>query len=151
MSERVQKAQELFYQGYNCSQAVFGAYADIFGVDFKTALKLSAGLGGGCGRQRELCGAVSGAVLVIGLKYGSVQGDDQQGKKLCYEKVRAFSDEFKKVNRSIICRELLGIDNIEESSTPNKRDEQYYKKRPCAQLVKTSAEVLENFILKETL
>lgn len=146
MSERSEKAEELFRAGYNCSQSVFAAYADIFGIDTETALKISAGLGGGCGRQRELCGAVSGAVLAIGMKFGTADGGDTDGKKLCYEKVREFSDEFRKTNPSIVCRELLGLAQKEESAVPEKRTEAYYKKRPCVQIVKDSAEALEKII-----
>ncbi|MCQ2471549.1 MAG: C-GCAxxG-C-C family protein [Clostridia bacterium] len=146
MSERSEKAAELFKSGYNCSQSVFAAFADIFGIDNETALKISAGLGGGCGRQRELCGAVSGAVLAIGMKYGTTDGEDAEGKKLCYEKVREFSDEFRKTNSSIVCRELLGLDRKEESATPEKRTDSYYKKRPCVQLVIDSAEALEKIL-----
>ncbi len=147
MSERSERAEALFKSGYNCSQSVFAAYADIFGIDTETALKISAGLGGGCGRQRELCGAVSGAVLAIGMKYGATDGADTEGKKLCYEKVREFSDEFRKTNPSIVCKELLGLTQAENSAQPEKRTESYYKKRPCAQIVKDSAEALEKIIL----
>ncbi len=147
MSARSELAQELFRSGYNCSQSVFAAYADIFGIDRETALKISSGLGGGCGRQREICGAVSGAVLAIGMKYGTTDGKDTQGKKLCYEKVREFSDEFRKTNNSIVCRELLGLSQTEKSAEPEKRTEEYYKKRPCAKIVKDSAEALEKIIL----
>ncbi len=148
MSQRVKKAEELFLQGYNCSQSVFAAYADLFGLDRETALKISSGLGGGCGRQRELCGAISGAVMVIGLKFGSTDGEDREGKKLCYEKVREFSDEFRKTNPSIVCRELLGIGNKEETALPDERTEQYYKKRPCVKIVTDSAEALEKVIFE---
>lgn len=127
MSERVEKAVELFKSGYNCSQSVFAAYADLFGLERETALKVSAGLGGGCGRQRELCGAVSGAAMIIGLKFGSVDGNDREGKKLCYEKVREFTAEFKKTNPSIVCRELLGIGTTLESAQPDERNQQYYQ------------------------
>lgn len=148
MGERVKKAESLFTQGYNCSQAVFAAYADLFGIDFETALKLSAGLGGGCGRQRELCGAVSGAAMVIGLKFGATDGADSDGKQLCYEKVREFTDEFKKNNHSIVCRELLGLDDTKESAKPEERTQQYYERRPCVQIVTDSAEALEKVIFE---
>ncbi|MBQ8227404.1 MAG: C_GCAxxG_C_C family protein [Clostridia bacterium] len=149
MSERVKKAESLFTEGYNCSQAVFAAYADLFGIDEKTALKLSAGLGGGCGRQRELCGAVSGAAMIIGLKFGATDADDAEGKQLCYEKVREFTDEFKKTNHSIVCRELLGLDEgKKESAKPDERTKQYYEKRPCVQIVTDSAEALEKVIFE---
>ncbi len=151
MSERTDKAVRLFHEGYNCSQSVFAYYADLFGIDEKTALKLSAGFGGGCGRQRELCGAVSGAVMVIGLKYGATDGADRDGKKLCYEKVREFTDEFKKTNPSIVCRELLLGTGADSSSQPEERTQQYYKKRPCAKIVEDSARALEKTILREML
>ncbi len=146
MSNRVKKAQELFLQGCNCSQAVFAAYADLFGVDEKTALKISAGLGAGCGRQRELCGAVSGAAMIIGLKFGSDDTSNRDAKKLCYEKVREHSELFKQKNPSIVCRELLGLGDKKEGATPEERTAEYYKKRPCVQIVIDSAEALEKII-----
>ena len=146
MTDRVKKAEQLFLQGYNCSQSVFAAYADLFGIDEKTALKLSAGLGGGCGRQRELCGAVSGAAMIIGLKFGATDGDDSNSKKLCYEKVRKHCELFKEKNCSVVCRELLGIGDKKESAEPEKRTQEYYQKRPCVQIVIDSAEALEKII-----
>lgn len=149
MSQRVDRAEELFRLGYNCSQAVFAAYADLFGIDFDTALKISAGLGGGCGRQREVCGTVTGATLAIGMKFGATDGADKEQKKLCYEKVREFSDEFRRKNPSIVCRELLGLTEAEKTAKPEERTEQYYKKRPCVQLVKDSAEALEKILFND--
>ena len=146
MSGRVELAEQLFLLGYNCSQSVFAAYADLFGIDRETALRLSAGLGGGCGRQRELCGAVSGAAMILGLKFGAVDGKDSEGKKLCYEKVREHSDLFRESNPSVVCRELLGIGNIKESAQPEERTDQYYKKRPCVQIVTDSAKALEKIL-----
>ena len=138
MSERSEKAVELFKSGYNCSQAVFAAYADLFGFDEDTALKVSAGLGGGVGRSREVCGTVSAA---------ATDGDDTEGKKLCYYKVQEFIAEFKKVNPSIVCRELLGLSKGENSQPkPDERNEHYYKKRPCVQLVEDSALALEKIL-----
>lgn len=151
MSKRSEKAVRFFYDGYNCSQSVFASYADLFGIDEKTALRLAAGLGGGCGRQRELCGAVSGAAMIVGLKYGATDGADSNGKKLCYEKVREFTDEFKKSNPSIVCRELLFGTEADSSSQPEERTGQYYKKRPCAKIVEDSAKALEKTILREML
>lgn len=148
MSERVKRAETLFREGYNCCQAVFAAYADLFCIDTETALKVSAGLGGGCGRQRELCGAVSGAAMIIGLKYGATDGADSDSKMLCYEKVRAHSEEFRKVNPSIVCRELLELGDKKESARPDERNEQYYQKRPCVQIVIDSAEALEKVIFE---
>lgn len=148
MSERTKKAREFFESGYNCSQSVFAAYADIFGISREVALKISEGFGGGVGRMREVCGTVSGAVMVIGLKYG--EGEvNPLNKKLCYEKVRQYTDEFKKSNPSIICRELLGLSKKPEAATPEERTDTYYKKRPCADLVEISAEALEKIIFGE--
>ncbi len=147
MSERSEKAVELFKSGYNCSQAVFAAYADLFGFDEDTALKVSAGLGGGVGRSREVCGTVSAAAMLIGMKYGATDGDDTEGKKLCYYKVQEFIAGFKKVNPSIVCRELLGLSKGENSQPkPDERNEHYYKKRPCVQLVEDSALALEKIL-----
>lgn len=150
MSDRIQLATDLFKEGYNCSQAVFAAYADLFGFSRELALKTSAGLGGGVGRSREVCGTVSAAAMLIGLKYGTAQGDDAEGKKLCYEKVQEYIAEFRKVNHSIVCRELLGLTEGENSHpTPDSRTHSYYKKRPCVQLVEDSARALENTVFKE--
>ena len=147
MSKRGDKAYELFMSGYNCSQAVFAAYADLFGFDTETALKVSAGLGGGVGRSREVCGTVSAAAMLIGMKYGATDGDDSEGKKLCYYKVQEYIAEFKKVNPSIVCRELLGLSKGENSHPkPDDRNDQYYKKRPCVQLVEDSALALEKIL-----
>lgn len=142
-----QKAKDLFEKGYNCSQAVAAAFSDVLGIDEKTALKLTIGLGGGVGRQREVCGAVSAAAIVLGSVFGTENGED---KKSAYEKVQEFSNEFKKDNGSIICREILGIDKSKkESATPEKRTEQYYKVRPCAEKVYEAAEIVEKMLKVE--
>lgn len=141
MLKKSEKARELFKTGLNCSQSVVAAFADVLGLSEQTAARLSAGLGGGVGRQREVCGAVSGAAMVLGFVFG---GEDGKDKKRAYEKVREFSDEFKRRNRFIVCRELLGLDEKkEESAAPAERTAEYYKKRPCADLVFDTAEILE--------
>lgn len=147
MSQRSDRAVELFKSGFNCSQSVFTAYADIFGIDENTALRVSAGLGGGVGRSREVCGTVTAAAMLIGMKYGAVNGSDRESKKLCYEKVQEYIAEFKKINPSIVCRELLGLSQGEnQNPVPDARTPQYYKKRPCAQLVEDSAKALEKIL-----
>ena len=141
MLKKSEKARELFKTGLNCSQSVVAAFADVLGLSEQMAARLSAGLGGGVGRQREVCGAVSGAAMVLGFVFG---GEDGKDKKRAYEKVREFSDEFKRRNRFIVCRELLGLDEKkEESAAPAERTAEYYKKRPCADLVFDAAEILE--------
>lgn len=147
MSARVEKAVELFKSGFNCSQAVFAAFAPEFGMDEETALKVSAGLGGGVGRSREVCGAVCGASMVVGLKYGATKGEDADAKAKCYEVVQAIIAEFKKNNPTIICRELLSLGEGEFTNpNPEARTEQYYKKRPCVQLVEDAATAVEKVL-----
>ena len=146
MSEK-DRAVELFKEGYNCSQSVFVAFCHRFGLDEETAKKISAGLGGGLGRMREVCGAVSGAAMVIGSICAGVDVMDSESKQKNYELVREFADRFKGKNGSIICRELLGLDvKMEKSAEPEKRTAEYYKKRPCVELVADAAEILEQLI-----
>lgn len=140
MSVYTQRAVALFNQGFNCAQSVFAAFCDEFGMDEQTALRVSAGLGGGVGRMREVCGAVCGAAMVAGMQYGAVSGDDRQAKALTYEKVQEISEVFKKTNSSIVCRELLGLsDGAKMSAQPELRTESYYRKRPCAKIVEDAA------------
>lgn len=151
MSERTDRAVELFKSGFNCSQSVFAAYADLFGMDEETALRVSAGLGGGVGRSREVCGAVSGAAMLVGLKYGATDPEDSESKAQTYAVVQQIIAEFKNTNSSIVCRELLGL-NGKPAADPNPeaRTKEYYKKRPCAQLVEDSARAVEKILFKET-
>lgn len=147
MSERTQRAVELFKSGFNCSQSVFAAFAGEFGMDEETALKVSAGLGGGVGRSREVCGAVSGAAMLVGFKYGATDGDDSEAKQRCYQVVQQIIAEFKENNPSIVCRELLELnEGANTDPKPEARTEQYYKKRPCMQLVEDAARAVEKIL-----
>ena len=146
MSEK-ERAVELFHEGYNCSQSVFTAFAHRFNIDEETAKKISAGLGGGVGRMREVCGAVSGAAMVIGSICSATDGKDNENKQKNYELVREFADRFIKRNGSIVCRELLGLDiKMENTAKPDSRTAEYYKKRPCVELVGDAAEILAEII-----
>ena len=146
MNEK-ERAIELFEEGFNCSQSVFMAYAHRFDIDEDTAKKISAGLGGGIGRMREVCGAVSGAAMVIGSICSATDGKDNENKQKNYELVREFADRFTKRNGSIICRELLGLDvKMEKSAKPENRTAEYYKKRPCVELVGDAVEILAELI-----
>lgn len=151
MSDRTEKAVELFKSGFNCSQSVFAAFADVYGIDRTTALKVSAGLGGGVGRSREVCGAVCAAAMLTGLSCGATEGGDSEGKQRCYETVREIMDEFRKTNPSVVCRELLGLEggNI-PAAKPDERTPAYYKKRPCVQIVEDAARAVEKVLLKES-
>lgn len=146
MSYHSQRAVELFKQGFNCSQAVFAAFCDEFGMDEKTALRVSAGLGGGVGRMREVCGTVSGAAMVVGMLYGATEGEDKQSKAHTYEIVQQIAAEFLKNNPSVVCRELLGTGDKKYSAQPEERTVEYYKKRPCVQLVEGSAKAVDKIL-----
>ena len=136
---RAEQAVGYFKSGYNCAQAVYMAYADLFGMETKTAAVIAAPMGAGIGRMREVCGTVSGAALVAGLAIPCDDPHDLDSKTRCYALVQQVADRFREANGSIICRELLGIAPIKESPVPSPRTEAYYKKRPCVELVRMSA------------
>lgn len=148
METRKEKAVRLFKEGFNCSQSVFAAYSDIYGIDEKTALKLASSFGGGMGRMREVCGTVSGMFLIAGLESGATEGGDTVGKKNNYDLVQQMAFEFKEINGSIICRELLGLEKNSDNTVtkPEERTKEYYKKRPCAMLVADAADVIEKVL-----
>jgi C_GCAxxG_C_C family probable redox protein len=143
MGANSRRAVELFKQGYNCSQAVFAAFYDEMEIDFETALKISSSFGGGMGRLREVCGAVSGMFMVVGMEYGYTDPNDKKAKSEHYKLIQFLASEFKGKNNSIICRELLGLKKQVDSYIPDDRTQEYYKKRPCALLVSDAAEILE--------
>ena len=143
---RGDRAYENFLKGYNCTQAVTVAFAEELGLDEETAARLSCGFGGGMGRMREVCGTFSGIVMVLSQLYGYSDPKDTAAKKDLYEKIRALAAKFKEDNGSIICRELLGLEKMEESAAPEPRTPEYYKKRPCPELCRYAAAILEEFI-----
>ncbi len=143
MSKYSERAVKLFLEGKNCSQAVFVAFATELGMSEELALAVSIGLGGGVGRMREVCGAVSGSAMVVGLKYPELS------KAEVYEKVRLIADEFKKTNPSIVCKELLGLSKPESSSIPEERTAEYYQKRPCVKIVEDAAKATERILFDE--
>ena len=139
-------AEKLFRDGYNCSQAVLLAFSDVTGLNDDTAAKLASSFGGGLGRMREVCGAVSGAAMVLGLIQGYSNPKDFDGKKEHYKLIQDFAARFKKKNGSIICRELLtGVKTV-ENGVPENRTDSYYKKRPCPLLVRDAAEILDEML-----
>ena len=142
---RGEKAKALFLEGYNCSQAVVGAFADVIGMDMKTAVKLVSGFGGGMGRLREVCGAVTGMFFVVSILYGYDEPQDSEGKKELYARIQELAARFRSEAGSIICRELLGADGRDNGAVPSERTEVYYKKRPCADLVKLAADILDHY------
>lgn len=145
---RIEKAKENFKKGYNCSQSVVLAYADLFGVDEKTAAAMAEGFGGGMGRMRLTCGAVSGMFMLAGLKYsGGIAGDTETRTKI-YDTVQKMARDFSEKNGSIVCADLLGLNLPKDSSpVPEERTRQYYQKRPCADCVGDCAEIVEKYLL----
>lgn len=150
MSERSDRAIALFKSGASCSQSVVAAYADLFGMDEKTAMLVASGFGGGMGRMREVCGVVSGMVILAGLKYGNSESSDAAGKKRVYEVVQKLFAAYKERYGSYLCRELLGLDKPEGDPKPSERTAAYYKKRPCAEMVGQGALMVEQFLLNDS-
>lgn len=146
IQQRVDKATALFKKGFNCSQAVFAACADIYGIaDEALALRLAASFGGGIGRMRETCGAACGMFMLAGLENGSATPGDAEGKKQNYALVQKLASKFKDENGSLICSELLGIAPKPQEPTPETRTDAYYQKRPCVEMVASAVRIyLEN-------
>lgn len=143
---RKEKAMQSFLEGYNCSQCMMLAFEDYLTIDIETALKIAAPFGGGMGRLREVCGSVSGMFMVFGFLKGYSQPGDYNGKKELYEHIQELARRYEEANGSIICRELLGLNVKHQEATPEKRTEEYYKKRPCAAKIGSAAEILEHYL-----
>ena len=143
MTDRQQKACDIFVSGYNCAQAVLMAFAPEIGMDEKTAAKLASSFGGGMARMREVCGAVSAMFMVAGLLKSS--GEPSQNAEQ-YALINELAAEFKAENHSIICRELLeGLDTL-PGTAPEPRTAEYYAKRPCARYVMKAVEITEKLL-----
>lgn len=145
-----EKAKEYFKKGYNCSQSVVLAFSDLVDADTKTALKLAEGFGGGMGRMRLTCGAVSGMCMLAGLKLSSAESADTDTRSKIYAAVRDMCAEFKETHGSIICGELLGENAPKDNSPhPEARTADYYKRRPCIECVGDCAEIAEKYLFGE--
>ena len=140
--EKIAKARELFLSGYNCAQAVAGAFAPEMGMEEKAVVRLAGGLGGGLGGIRVLCGAFSASCLVMSQLHGYDEPDDMEGKKSLYaleQRMGAiFTDRYETLN----CRELLAKAGIEAQSMPSERTPEYYRVRPCVRYVEACAGIL---------
>lgn len=143
---RPDKAKELFENGCNCCQAVFCAFRNETNLTEEDALRLSAGFGGGFGRLREVCGAVSGMTMVLSNKFASTDPNNHEEKAALYALIQKAAGDFKAENGSIICRELLGLEEKNSNPVPEERTNEYYKKRPCSELVKCAAEIAEKYL-----
>ncbi len=145
--DRIEKAVALFKSGYNCSQSVVAAFADLYGFTEEQAFRMSASFGGGIGRMRQTCGAACGMFLLAGLDCGAVEGDDREGKGHNYEVVQQLAEKFRNENGSLICAELLGLKrDAATPSEPEARTDAYYKKRPCAMMVETAARIFAQYL-----
>ncbi len=138
------KAAELFLSGYNCAQSVVVAYCDLTGMTPEYAARLASSFGGGMGRMREVCGAVSGMLLVAGLLYGYDQPGDDAAKKAHYTLVQALAGQFRAQTGSIVCREILK--NPPSDPNPTPRTAEFYRKRPCTRMVMLAGQILDGYI-----
>ena len=142
--DHVTLAGDLFLEGFNCAQAVAVAFTDVTGMDKAEAARLAAPFGGGMGRMREVCGAVSGMFMVLGALYGYDNSDADSKKKELYHQVQELAEKFRQENGSIICREILK--NPPSDPNPSPRTAEYYAKRPCCRMVMTAARLMDEFI-----
>lgn len=145
---RKEKGMKLFEEGYNCAQSVFLAFEDLHGMERKTAAGLGSSFGGGMGRLREVCGAVTGMFLTAGLLYGYESPKAVEEKAEHYKRIQELAAVFEQENGSIVCRELLGLAVKKEEPVPEARTAQYYKKRPCKELVGQAVEILEAYVVE---
>lgn len=143
---RADKAEELFRRGYNCSQSVFAAFADVVGMTEEEAAKLASPFGAGFGKLREVCGAVSGMTMVMGKVKGYSDPGDYEGKKALYAIIQKMCAEFEEKQGTLICRELLGLKKGEDIGEPAVRTEEYYRSRPCIGACRTAAEITEKVL-----
>ena len=152
LDERVAQAVENFMAGYGCCQSVVAAFADLYGLDDTLAKKVAAGFGGGVGRMRMMCGAVSGIVMLVGLDCGQTEGSDRAGKSACYKVVQQLLAQSREQNGSLICAEILGLQGHEiahNSYEASPRTAEYYKTRPCAAKVESAARIFADYLRRK--
>lgn len=140
--ERALRAKEYFLNGYNCTQSVALAFADITNLSEEMVATITASFGGGMGRLREVCGAVSGMAFLASFISPCPTATNAAAKKANYALVQEFAEQFRKQNGAIVCRTLLGLDRPKDEPTPSPRTTEYYKKRPCADLVYDAALII---------
>ena len=142
-------AAELFLNGYNCAQAVAIAFCDVTGLDKDFTARMASSFGGGMGRMREVCGAVSGMLMVAGLLYGYDTPGDDVSKKNHYARVQELAGQFREQVGSIVCREILR--NPPSDPNPTPRTAEFYAQRPCARMVILASEILDKYIAEHPL
>lgn len=149
LDARVARAVDYFMEGFGCCQSVVAAFSDLYGIDEVQAKKIGAGFGGGVGRLRMMCGAVSGIVILVGLDCGQTDGDDRDGKSACYQVVQQLLARSEAENGSLICAEILGLKGHEKAQSSyiaSPRTAEYYKKRPCAAKVESAARIFADYL-----
>jgi len=145
----VSRAVDNFMSGYGCCQSVVAAFGDIYGLDDNMAKRIAAGFGGGVGRMRMMCGAVSALVILVGLDCGQTEGSDREGKSACYKVVQELLEKSKQDNGSLICAEILGLKGYEKAASSyvaSPRTAEYYKSRPCAAKVESAARIFADYL-----
>lgn len=148
-AERRERAESLFASGCNCAQSVALTFADLLPEEISedTLARLASPFGGGIGRLREVCGAVSGMMMIVGFLYGIEAGESGEPKKELYAKVQTLAKEFEALHGSIICRELLGLKKEgADSPAPSPRTPEYHASRPCGKFCGDAAEILARFL-----
>lgn len=148
MSSKGEQAKAFFKEGYNCTQAVVLAFCDEIGIEKEKLLCMVSSFGGGMGRMREVCGAVSGMFFVAGALYGYDDPKDMQAKKEHYARIQELAAQFRAETGSIICREMLGMEGKDHAPVPSERTAEYYKKRPCPEIVQLAADLTEAYMQK---
>jgi C_GCAxxG_C_C family probable redox protein len=149
LEARVSRAVDNFMAGYGCCQSVVAAFSDLYGMDDLTAKRIAAGFGGGVGRLRMMCGAVSGIVMLVGLDCGQTEGSDREGKSACYKVVQQLLARSEQENGSLICAEILGLKGHEKAASSyeaSPRTAEYYKTRPCAAKVESAARIFADYL-----
>ena len=149
VEEREQRARDLFSSGYNCCQAVAMTFADVIGLPENEVARLASGFGGGMGRMREVCGTVSAMTMVAGAMIPADDVNDKASKTANYALVQEMAGEFRQMNGSIICRELLGLSKPEGTHVPSDRTPEYYRKRPCGELCAIAAGIVARKYLEQ--
>ena len=152
LDERVARAVEYFMAGYNCSQSVVAAFSDLYGLDETMAKRIAAGFGGGVGRMRMMCGAVSGIVMLVGLDCGQSEGSDREGKSACSKVVQELLAQSQTENGSLICAEILGLNGYQKAASSyvaSPRTAAYYKTRPCAAKVESAARIFAEYLKRK--
>lgn len=152
LEARVHRAVDNFMQGYGCCQSVVAAFADLYGISDDLAKRIGAGFGGGVGRLRMMCGAVSGIVILVGLDCGQTEGSDREGKSACYKVVQQLLARSTEQNGSLICAEILGLKGYEKAQSSyvaSPRTAEYYKKRPCAAKVESAARIFAEYLAEK--